>query len=248
MNQYDGLINVDALKLYFGDPYVVNQYITIYQPTIGDIIAYGEKEYYSMIQTITAIPSDMKSSLFDMGLDWTQIEDFQLFIMLSQSLSQKQTEIILGDIDLQRMKPVENLQNGEVILRDPVTGAIIDELAYKTMSAYLCKLHNLTKKVEKAGNKYTKQVLIDEDRQKKEYSATQPYKSFLMPLISSVKVRQTYTKDYIRNMGLQEFFDDVNRLQIIVNTDALLSGAYSGMMDTSKIKKSQFNWMREIGE
>ena len=44
------------------------------------------------------------------------------------------------------------------------------------------------------------------------------------------------------------FFDDVNRSQIIVNTDSLLSGAYSGMMDTSKIKKSQFNWMREIGE
>ena len=248
MNPYDDLINVDPLKLYFGDPYVVNKYVTIYQPTIGDIIEYGEKEYYSMIQTITAIPSDMKSSLFDMGLDWTQIEDFQLFIMLSRSLSQQQTEIILGDIDFQRMQPRENLQNGEPILYDPVTGAIIDELAYKTMSAYLCKLHNLTKKVEKAGNKYTKQVLIDEDRQKKEYAATQPYKSFLMPLISSVKVRQTYTKDYIRNMGLQEFFDDVNRLQIIVNTDALLSGAYSGMMDTSKIKKSQFNWMREIGE
>ena len=248
MNPYDDLINVDPLKLYFGDPYVVNQYLTIYQPTIGDIIEYGEREYYSMVQTITAIPSDMKSTLFDMGLDWNQVEDFQLFLMLSQSLPQKQTEIILGDIDLQRMQPRENLQNGEPILYDPITGAIIDELAYKTMSAYLCKLHNLTKKVEKAGNKYTKQVLIDEDRQKREYATTQPYKSFLMPLVSAIKVRQAYTRDYIRNMGLYEFFDDVNRSQIIVNTDSLLSGAYSGMMDTSKIKKSQFNWMREIGE
>jgi hypothetical protein len=248
VNQYDDLINVDYLKLYFGDPYVVNKYITIYQPTIGDIIEYGEREYFSMVQTITAIPSEMKSSLWDSGLDWTQVSDFQLFMMLSKSLSQKQTKISLGDIDLQKMIIVENRQNGEPMMINPETGAIIDELAYKTMSAYLCKLHNLTKKVEKAGNKFTKQVLIDEDRQKKEYGAKQPYKSFLMPLISSVKVRQAYTKDYIRNMGLQEFFDDVNRLQIIVNTDALLSGAYSGMMDTSKIKKSQFNWMRETNE
>lgn len=248
MNLYDDLISVDPLKLYFGEPYVVNKYITIFQPTIGDIIEYGEREYYSMIQTITAIPSDMKSTLWDMQprIDWTQITDFQLFLMLSQSLSQKQTEIILGDIDLQRMKPVENLQNGEIVLRDPITGAIIDELAYKTMSAYLCKLHNLTKKVEKAGNKFTKQVLIDEDRQKKEYGANQPYKSFLMPLISAVKVRQAYTKDYVKNMGLNEFFDDLSRLQIIINTDALLSGSYSGMMDTSKIKKSEFNWLRPI--
>ena len=248
MNQYEDLINVDPLKLYFGDPYVVNKYITIYQPTIGDIINYGEKAYYNMVQTITAIPSEMKSSLFDMGLDWNKIEDFQLFIMLANSLSQTQTKIILGDIDLQRMKPFENPQNGDVVLKDPITGAIIDELAYKTISAYLCKMHNLTKKVEKAGNKYTKQVLIDEDRQKKEYAAKQPYKSFLMPLISAIKVRQGYTRDYIRNMGLCEFFDDVNRAQIIVNTDALLGGMYSGMVDTSKIKKSQFNWMREIGE
>lgn len=248
MNQYDDLINVDPLKLYFGDPYMVNQYITIYQPTIGDIIEYGEREYYSMIQTITAIPSEMKSILWDAGLDWTQVEDFQLFLMLAKSLSQEQTQIILGDIDLQRMQPRENLQNGKPVLYDPITGAIIDELAYKTMSAYLCKLHNLTKKVEKAGNKYTKQVLIDEDRQKREYSATRPYKSFLMPLVSAIKVRQAYTRDYIRNMGLYEFFDDVNRSQILVNTDALLSGAYSGMMDTSKIKKSQFDWMREIGD
>ena len=246
VNPYDGLINVDPLKLYFGEPFVVNQYITIFQPTIGDIIAYGEKEYYSMVQTLTAIPSDMKSQLWDMQLDWNKIGDFQLFTMLAKSFSQKQTSIILGDLDLQRMMPVENLQNGEIVLKDPLTGAIIDELAYMTMSAYLCKLHNITKKVEKAGNKFTKQVLIDEDRQKKEYNAKQPYKSFLMPLISSIKVRQGYTREYIKNMGLYEFFDDVNRAQILVNTDALLSGAYSGMMDTSKIKKSEFNWMREI--
>ena len=248
MNPYDDLIHVDPLKLYFGEPYVINKYVTIYQPTIGDIIEYGEKEYYSMIQTLTAIPSDMKANLFDMGLDWMKVEDFQLFMMLAPTLSQAQTKIVLGDIDLQRMKPVENLQNGDIILRDPVTGAIIDELAYKTMSAYLCKLHNLTKKIEKAGNKYTKQVLIDEDRRKREYSMTQPYKSFLMPLVSAVKVRQGYTRDYLKNMGLCEFFDDVNRSQIIVNTDALLSGMYSGMMDASKINKNQFNWMREVGE
>ena len=246
MTQYDDLIHVDHLKLYFGDPYIVNNYLTIYQPTIGDIIDYGEREYFSMINTLTAIPSEMKSMLWDSGIDWTKITDFQLFTMFAPSLSQKQTKIVLGDIDLQRMKPVENLQNGEIVLRDSVTGAVIDELAYMTMSAYLCKLHNLTKKVEKAGNKFTKQVLIDEDRQKREYSAKQPYKSFLMPLVSSVKVRQAYTKDYIRNMGLYEFFDDLSRLQIIVSTDALLNGMYSGFCDTSKIPKKNFDWCREI--
>ena len=46
-----------------------------------------------------------------------------------------------------------------------------------------------------------------------------------------------YTLDYVKNMGLCEFFDDLSRLQIIVNADALLQGSYSGMVDTSKIPK-----------
>ena len=248
MTQYDDLIQVDELKLFFGEPYVINDYLTIFQPTIGDILEYGEREYYAIVGTLVSIPSDMKSQLFDMGIDWNQITDFQLFLMLSQSLSHEQTKIILGDIDLQRMKPVENLQNGDIVLRDPTTGAIIDELAYQTMTAYLCKLHGFTKKIEKAGNKYTKQVLIDEDRQKREYGAKQPYKSSLMPIISAIKARQGYTRDYIKAMGLYELTTELNRLQIIVNTDALLSGAYGGMMDTSKIKKSQFNWLRDVNE
>ena len=114
------------------------------------------------------------------------------------------------------------------------------------ITSYLCTAHNLTKKVEKAANEFTKKFMIDEDRQKKEYGEKQPYKSFLLPLISAVKCRQGYTLDYVRNMGIVEFMDEVNRLQVIVNSDALLQGCYSGMVDMKKINKNEFNWCREI--
>lgn len=90
--------------------------------------------------------------------------------------------------------------------------------------------------------------MIDEDRQKIEYNKKQPYKSMLLPLITSVKARQGYTKEYVLNMGLMEFMTELNRLQIIVNTDALLQGSYSGMVDTSKIPKKNFNWLRSDDE
>lgn len=50
-------LEVDELLLYFGDDYVINDKITIRQPLIGEIVS-CEKEYFSMIHTITAIPSD----------------------------------------------------------------------------------------------------------------------------------------------------------------------------------------------
>ena len=66
----DSLFEIDQLQLYFGDPYVINEYITIKQPSIGQIMEYGEKKYYSMVHTITAIPSDMKYQLHTMGRDY----------------------------------------------------------------------------------------------------------------------------------------------------------------------------------
>ena len=242
----NNLLEVDELSLYFGDPYVINDYITITLPKIGELVKFGERQYYNLIQTVTAIPSEMKSQLWDFGLDWTTMTDFQLFMMLAPSLPKDKTSIIFGNFDFQALRPWGNPQNDMVVLKNPDTGAVIDELAYGKISSYLCSAHNLTKKVEKAANEFTKKFMIDEDRQKLQYQSKQPHKSFLRPLISAVKCRQGYTLDYVKNMGIYEFFDDLSRLQVIVNTDALLKGMYSGMIDTKKIKKSEFDWCREI--
>ena len=244
----ENLLEMDELSLYFGEPYKVNDYITITLPKVGDVVRYGEREYYSMVQTITAIPSDMKAQLWDMkpSLDWTQITDFELFVMLAPTLPRSKTQIIFGDIDFQAMRLFENKTNDTVCLVDPETGVIIDELAYGKITSYLCAAHGFTKKVEKAANEYTKNFMIEEDRQKMKYNAKQPYKSFLRQVISAVKCRMGYSLDYIKNMGLYELTDDLARLNIIVQSDALLKGAYSGMVDTSKIPKKNFDWTRAI--
>ena len=47
-------------------------------------------------------------------------------------------------------------------------------------------------------------------------------------------------------MPMFAFMDAVSRIQVIRNTTALLHGCYSGMIDISKIKKEELNFMREI--
>ena len=42
--------------------------------------------------------------------------------------------------------------------------------------------------------------------------------------------------------------DEVQGAQIYTSSIALLQGSYSGMVDTSKIDKKQFNWMRDLTE
>ena len=239
-------LDVDELQLYFGDDYIINDYIKITQPLVGSVVEYGEAKYFSMVHTLTAIPSDMKSQLWDMGLDWTEVDDFELFMMLSQTLTPDKTSILFGDLDFSTLRPFKNNQNGDVVLADKETGIIIDKMIYLRIMSYLRKLHNITPKVEKAANKMTKKVLIEEDRQKILNAQNKPFKSYLLPLISAIKVKQGYTKDYVRNMGLYEFFDDVSRVSVIDHANHLLNGAYSGMADLSNVPKTEFNWMREL--
>lgn len=239
-------MDVDSLQLYFGDDYVINDYIKIHQPTIGEIVDYGEAPYFSVVYTITAIPSDMKSQLWDLNLDWCEVEDFELFMMLVQTLTPDRTSILFGDLDLSKLKPYKNNQNGDIVLADKETGIIVDKMIYLRIVNYLRKLHNIKPKVEKAANKMTKKILIEEDRQKILYAKDKPFKSYLLPLISAIKVKQGYTKDYVRNMGLYEFFDDVSRAQIIDQANHLLNGAYCGMADLKKVPKQDFDWMREL--
>ena len=238
--------DIDSLFLYFGDDYIINDQISITQPTIGQIVDYGEAAYFSMVHTLCAIPSDMKAQLWDMGIDWTKLEDYELFQMLAPTMPQERTWVLFGDLDLSQMRPYLNNQNGEVVLADKETGTIIDKLIYMRIVNYIRKLHNITPKPEKAKGKRAKEAMIDEDRRNREYNKDKPFRSYLLPLISSVKVKQGYTRDYVRNMGLFEFFDDVSRLQIIHNSDHLMSAAYAGTLDMKKIDKQELNWMREL--
>ena len=181
-----------------------------------------------------------------MGLDYNQLNDFELFILLAPTLSLESTSILFGDLNFTKLKCYRNPENGEIILADKESNVKIDRLIYELITNYLRKVHGLKKKIEHAANEMTRQILIDEDRQQIKLNKDKPYKSFLLPLISSVKVRMGYTKDYIRNMGIVEFMDDVNRLEIIHNADALLQGCYAGTIDMSKIQKKELNWMREL--
>lgn len=240
-------LEADSLFLYFGDDYVINEQIKLAQPTIGQIVEYGEAQYFSMIHTLTAIPSDVKSMLWDqMGLDWTKVDDFELFMMFSQTMTPDKTAIIFGHLDFSKMRPFKNNQNGEVVLADKESGVVIDKLIYARMMSFLRKLHNITPKPEKAKGKRAREAMIDEDRRKREFNKDKPFRSYLLPLISAIKVKQGYTRDYVRNMGLYEFFDDVSRAQVIDNATHLLNGAYCGMADLKKVDKQEFNWMREL--
>ena len=242
------LIQVDELRLYMGEDIKIADGIVLKSPIIQEIMDYGEQKYFLMAQTLCATPSSVKTKLDDMKLDWMKVEDFQLFAMMCQSLTPEQTHPLLGDLNLSELHLYPKPETDEVILANEDHTIEINEVIYNVLVTYLRKMHGLKKQVDKAGNSITHKMLLKLARQDEKMAQNQPYKSFLLPLISSLQARQKYDKNYIRNMGIFEFLNQINRVQMIVTADAALEGCYSGMVDTRKMDKTILNWMRDISD
>ena len=74
------MFDVDELKIYRGSDIRITDKIIVTQPTIDQIIEFGEKRYFSAVHTLTGVGADFKWQLWDyFGIDYTQIDDFELF-------------------------------------------------------------------------------------------------------------------------------------------------------------------------
>ena len=258
--------NISLLQLYFGDPYQVSDKIIVFQPTIGGILEYdkrfGESEFWSMLNVFIGNTTSYRLLLWDMGIDWNEISDFQLFSLLIKTLKVENTEILFGDLDLSSfdayMKQIPNEEGTndekdsepkqEMILWNPELDIEITEEIYNNIALYIRTMFNIFPKIEKAKGKTTKKWIIEEDRMNLANAKKEDTTSTFLPLIESCCCHAgfKYKKNELREVGIYEFMRSVQRLQIYESTTALLKGMYSGFIDTKGIDKEEFDFMRDI--
>jgi hypothetical protein len=239
------------MKMFFGEKYKVTDNFIISQPTIGDILNVGEEDFYSMVNIFVGNATMYRVPLWKAGIDWNKISDFELFISLTRGFEVTDaSRLLFGDINFDLFQPlVLNSESGEkeIVLYNPEQQILIKEETYLKMREYLRYMLNIHPKVEKAKGKTTKEWIIQEEIEKIEKNKGID-KSFLLPLISSCINHPgfKYKLDELRDVGIVQFMDSVKRIQIYESTVALLSGSYSGFMDTSKVDKNNFDFMRDV--
>ena len=138
--------------------------------------------------------------------------------------------------------------NEKFVMYDVDNDIKLDELSYLRLVKCLRTLHSITPTVETAANKTTKKILIQLDRERVQKQKDTNYESTLKPLISAMMRYPgfKYKTSELMDCTIYEFMDTVIGAQIYVSSTALIQGSYSGMCDTSKINKKEFNWLRGI--
>lgn len=85
------MFDIDELKIYRGLDIPITNKIVVMQPTLDQIIQFGEKRYFQAVHCLTGVGADFKWQLWDYyKTDYTTIDDFELFKkIIWNSLSSK---------------------------------------------------------------------------------------------------------------------------------------------------------------
>lgn len=246
-------MDIDDLLAFRGHDFVISEYIKIHQPTLDEIYEYGEKEYFSLVHTLTSTGADLKWQLDSVGIDYTKISDFELFYnMLIKNYSIDQTSILFGNLDFSKFQLFTNTVNNELCLIQQVNEAdmiVIDEFTYELIVMYLRKIHYLKRNCQLPANESTKSILIEDAKEEYEINKNKPFKSMLIDLISAMVNSPEFKYDHksVWDIKIYSFMDSVKRIQKIKNAELLLQSGYSGYgINLKDIKKEELDWLGEL--
>ena len=227
--------------------YKVNDKISVHVPTIDEIFDFGDMKYYNIVQTLIATPWDLMVELDDIGVDYEAITNFQLFMLMIESLaiSENDTSILFGDLDLKKFKEAVNSKNGETVLWDKENDIVIDQMIALEICNTIRKIHFWKAPVGNAGNSEAKRYLIERNRIKKQRLAKKPYKSFLETMIISLVNTEEFPYNYETVMGLSIYKLNASwrQIQKKKHWEQTMNGVYFGTVDTSKIDLEKINWL-----
>lgn len=214
-------------------------------PTVGEILE-DEQSYYNIISSITATPFQYMVQLDDMGIDYTTINDYELFVMLFQILAKSDLSILFGDLNLSDIGRYKDNKNNSIVLYSSKNDVIIDELVYSEIVKYIRKINNLKRENRKPGNEEAKQFRIKLERKKQKRNARKPYEPYLEKMVIALVNRPEFKYNYeqINDLTIYQFNKSFEQINTSINFENTMIGVYAGTVDTSKLKdKSCLSWL-----
>ena len=246
-------IEFDKLQIYFNFPYVIdlenaNGSLAIKIPTMYQYVSTGEKKFLSTLNIFTTNTTECRAALWDMGIDWNEISDFDLFCMSYRQIDHDVSSFFFGEEI--KFDEFQLYKKGDsVVLYNEALDIEINEDVYQHIAQYIRILFRMNPEEKITKDSTLKNMYIQKD--KSEMANRQKLKkesSFsIQPLVSACVNHPgfKYNLKQVLDMSIYEFYDSVGRLNIYENTTAMLKGMYSGFVDTSKIDNSNLNFMRE---
>lgn len=235
-------------SILYTDQIKINDAISIHIPTVGEVFDH-EDDYFSAITTIISTPYDMMVQLDDVGIDFTQINKFELFCLMFQRLQETDTGLLFGDLDLSLFKNAINERTKERVLYDEEHDIVIDRVVHEQMSQACKRILQITKPEKKPGNEEGRLYMIRIARmnlRKQQRLARNRTTSQLEDLIISMVNTAEFPYNYetVRDISIYQFYMSLNQVAHKINYDNVMHGYYAGAVKFEDLKKEDRTWLR----
>lgn len=226
----------------------LSEHIRIMIPLVGEILE-QEQTYYNHVFSLTAMPIDMMVQLDDVGIDYTKLDPFELFIMMFSSIREDDTSLLFGTLDLGAFRLAEAQDDGGLVLIDPERDIVIDRRMYERIAYVLRTIHGFEKNTKQPGNDAAKAYMLERERKKMKRRKQKEFESQLEPLIVSMVNTQQFKYDYerTRELSIYQFNESVRQIVKKTDFDNRMIGVYTGNISTKDMKPEDMSWLKTAG-
>ena len=217
--------------------------LSIRIPTVEEILE-DEFSYYNIILSLTAIPFQYMVQLDNIGIDFTTISDYQLFMMLFTVYAKSDLSIIFGDLDTSDFI-VQGEGNCEFLFSHK-NKLEINEDVYHNIVNTIRKINLLEKVNYKPGNESARKYLLEKERKKQKRNAQKKQEPYLEKLVISLVNTSEFKYDYdsCMDLSIYKFNQSFKQIQHKIAFDNTMIGVYAGTVDTSKLSnKDILSWI-----
>lgn len=222
---------------------IPNTKLSIRIPTVGEILD-DEFTYYSIISSLTATPYQYMVQLDDMGVDFTTITDYQLFVMLFSIYTRSDLSMVFGNLNTSNF---EIRQNGSLqYLYDPDNNLEINEKIYYDIVSTIRKINLLERVNYKPGNESARKYLLEKERKKQKRSAAKKQVPYLEKLVIALvnTIEFPYDYDSCMDLSIYKLHQSFKQIQHKIAFDNTMVGVYAGTVDTSRLSnKDILSWI-----
>ena len=125
---------MSTLHLLYRDSYEINDSIRIVVPSVGQVLD-NEDTYYNIVSAITAMPIDFMVQLDDLGIDFTTINAWQLFVLLFENLKQMDKYDLIWIFHALKFESVRRMENSLFVMKN-MTSRLIEQFTARWLLFY----------------------------------------------------------------------------------------------------------------
>lgn len=247
-HQSGGSQTIDSRSLLLQTQVDLAPGIAIRIPTVGEILQ-NERLYYQTTYSLTATPFQNMVQLDDLGIDFTTISEWQLFIQtfLAYAHSGDLLDYVFADLQTQGFGIYQDPQTAALYLSNPDTGVQIHESTYLQIVELIRKINLYEHITARPANETARQYLIEKERKRLKRLAKKPPEPYLEQMVIALVNTAEFPYDYesCMHLSIYAFNQSFKQIQHKINYDNTMIGIYAGTLNARDMKdKSALSWIQ----